>query len=183
MNSKKYLFLLSIAIVASIIIGYMAGYSHNKQIENRLEGYWNLVIDSLVIKRNTKAEFATSNLNFSYKTVELPLIQTLSIDFKGKTLLDADIDKDSLAKFEYYYQKAEHESQGTWELYNSKDSIRIHALSHPLNGNYKLCFFKTYSLGQEHYFMRISNDSTYIVCEKFFSGYINKKLLREWDSQ
>lgn len=45
----------------------------------------------------------------------------------------------------------------------------------------QISIFKTHSLGQEHYYMRMMNDSTYIVCEKFFSGYVNNKLLKEWN--
>ena len=183
LKSKIIIFFLIIAIVVSTIIWQITGASSNKYVESRLDGYWNMVVDSLEMKRVAKVEFTTLNFNFSHNNVELPLLQTPQIDFKGKTLLDHDIDTDSLDKYEYLFEKSKLASHGTWNLYDSKDSIKINAPLHPLNGNYKLYFFKTRFLGQEHYFMRMSNDSTYIVCEKFFSGYINEKLLKEWDSQ
>lgn len=168
LKSKLIMLILIFTILFSICIGYIIGNTSNKQVEKRLDGYWNVVVDSLVIKRNTKVKFETLNFYFSSETVKLPLIQIPQIDFKGKTLLDADIDNDSLDKYERFYQKAECESHGIWRLSNTKDSIDIQAISHPLNGSYKLCFFKTQFWGQEHYFMRMSNDSTYIVCENFF---------------
>ena len=170
-------------LLTIIVISLMSLSCSNRPIcvDSRLDGYWNMVLDSLFINRNTKIEFSSINFNFSNKNVELPLLRTPEIDFKGKTLLDEDIDEDSLKKDWYYYQKSIKESNGTWELYSSKDSVKIQALSHPLNGSYKLVFFKTHSLGQEHYYMRMMNDSTYIVCEKFFSGYVNNKLLKEWN--
>lgn len=179
LKSRKR-FLLIIAVVI-LTIAYMTSTFSHKKVEFRLYGYWNMVLDSLVINRNTKIEFSSINFNFSNKNVELPLLRTPEIDFKGKTLLDEDIDEDSLKKDWYYYQKSIKESNGTWELYSSKDSVKIQALSHPLNGSYKLVFFKTHTLGQEHYYMRMMNDSTYIVCEKIFSGYVNNKLLKEWN--
>lgn len=150
-------------------------------VDSRLDGYWNMVLDSLVINRSAKVEFGSINFNFTCKNVELPLLQTPRVDFKGKTLLDADINEDSLKKDWSNYQKAIRESNGTWELYSSKDSIKIHAPAHPFNGQYKIAFYKVKTFGQEHYLMRMSNDSTYIVCEKFFSGYVNNKLLKEWN--
>lgn len=170
-------------LLTIIVISLMSLSCSNRPIcvDSRLDGYWNMVLDSLVINRNTKIEFSSINFNFSNKNVELPLLRTPEIDFKGKTLLDEDIDEDSLKKDWYYYQKSIKESNGTWELYSSKDSVKIQALSHPLNGSYKLVFFKTHTLGQEHYYMRMMNDSTYIVCEKIFSGYVNNKLLKEWN--
>lgn len=170
-------------LLTIIVISLMSLSCSNRPIcvDSRLDGYWNMVLDSLVINRSAKVEFGSINFNFTCKNVELPLLQTPRVDVKGKTLLDADINEDSLKKDWSNYQKAISESNGTWELYSSKDSIKIQALSHPLNGSYKLVFFKTHSLGQEHYYMRMMNDSTYIVCEKFFSGYVNNKLLKEWN--
>ena len=144
LKSRKR-FLLFIAVVI-LTIAYMTSTFSHKKVENRLYGYWNMVLDSLVINRNTKIEFSSINFNFSSKNVELPLLRTPEIDFKGKTLLD----EDSLKKDWYYYQKSIKESNGTWELYSSKDSVKIQALSHPLNGSYKLVFFKTHTLGRNY---------------------------------
>ena len=138
-------------------------------------------VDSLVINRSAKVEFGSINFNFTCKNVELPLLQTPRVDVKGKTLLDADINEDSLKKDWSNYQKAIRESNGTWELYSSKDSIKIHAPAHPFNGQYKIAFYKVKPFGQEHYLMRMSNDSTYIVCEKFFSGYADFDMLKNWE--
>ena len=95
--------------------------------------------------------FGSINFNFTCKNVELPLLQTPRVDVKGKTLLDADINEDSLKKDWSNYQKAIRESNGTWELYSSKDSIKIHAPAHPFNGQYKIAFYKVKPFGQEHY--------------------------------
>ena len=89
-------------------------------VDSRLDGYWNMVLDSFVINRSAKVEFGSINFNFTCKNVELPLLQTPRVDVKGKTLLDADINEDSLKKDWSNYQKAIRESNGTWELYSSK---------------------------------------------------------------
>mgnify|MGYP004530892351 CR=1 FL=1 len=180
LKSRKILFIIIIAI--GIITANRMINPDNGMVRVRLQGYWNMVPDSFVINRSTEIGFSGINFNFSNKNVELPLLQTPNVDLKGKTLLDADIDEDSLKKDWYYYQKAVKESNGTWELYSSNDSIKIKAPEHPFNGRYKLVFFKTYSYGQERYFMRMYNDSTYIVCEKFFSGYVNHIILKEWNN-
>ena len=106
-------------------------------VDSRLDGYWNMVLDSLVINRSA-IEFGSINFNFTSKNVELPLLQTPRVDVKGKTLLDADINEDSLKKDWSNYQKAIRESNGIWELYGSKDSIKIHAPAHPFNGQCKI---------------------------------------------
>ena len=89
LKSRKR-FLLIIAVVI-LTIAYMTSTFSHKKVEIRLYGYWNMVLDSLVINRNTKIEFSSINFNFSNKNVELPLLRTPEIDFKGKTLLDEDI--------------------------------------------------------------------------------------------
>lgn len=96
LKSRKR-FLLFIAVVI-LTIAYMTSTFSHKKVENRLYGYWNMVLDSLVINRNTKIEFSSINFNFSNKNVELPLLRTPEMDLKGKTLLDEDIDEDSLKK-------------------------------------------------------------------------------------
>lgn len=45
-------------------------------VDSRLDGYWNMVLDSLVINRSAKVEFGSINFNFTSKNVELPLLQT-----------------------------------------------------------------------------------------------------------
>lgn len=178
-KGKRFSFLVIIIIV--LIVVCLIGKSANKgNVESRLYGYWNMVPDSLVMKGSTKNEFVSIVFNFSNQSVELPLLRTPNVNLQGKTLLDADINEDSLNKDWCYYQKSIKEAIGTWKLYSSKDSIEIHALSHPFNGKYRLDFFKRRFLGQEHYYMRMSNDSIYVVCEKFFSGYVNKELLQNW---
>ena len=170
-------------LLTIIVISLMSLSCSNRPIcvDSRLDGYWNMVLDSLVINRSAKVEFGSINFNFTCKNVELPLLQTPRVDVKGKTFLDADINEDSLKKDWSNYQKAISESNGTWELYSSKDSIKIHAPAHPFNGQYKIVFYKVKPFGQEHYLMRMSNDSTYIVCEKFFSGYADFDMLKDWE--
>lgn len=78
-----------------IVISLMSLSCSNRPIcvDSRLDGYWNMVLDSLVINRSAKVEFGSINFNFTCKNVELPLLQTPRVDVKGKTLLDADINK------------------------------------------------------------------------------------------
>lgn len=176
---KHHLFVLLTIMVISFT--FLSCSNHPVCVDSRLDGYWNMVLDSLIINRSTKNEFSSINFNFSAKNIELPLVQTPHVDLKSKTLLDADIDEDSLKKDWDNYQKVIKESNGTWELYSLKDSIKIQAPSHPFNGQYKITFYKVKSFGKERYLMRMSNDSTYIVCEKFFSGFVDFDMLKEWD--
>lgn len=109
-------------LLTIIVISLMSLFCSNRPIcvDSRLDGYWNMVLDSLVINRSAKVEFGSINFNFTCKNVELPLLQTPRVDVKGKTLLDADINEDSLKKDWSNYQKAIRESNGTWELYSSR---------------------------------------------------------------
>ena len=140
MTTKCYFYSMEIRLnhhvfvfLTIIVISLMSLSCSNRPIcvDSRLDGYWNMVLDSLVINRSAKVEFGNINFNFTCKNVELPLLQTPRVDVKGKTLLDADINEDSLKKDWSNYQKAIRESNGTWELYSSKDSIKIHAIQHP----------------------------------------------------
>lgn len=56
LKSRKR-FLLIIAVVI-LTIAYMTSTFSHKKVEIRLYGYWNMVLDSLVINRNTKIEFS-----------------------------------------------------------------------------------------------------------------------------
>ena len=56
LKSRKR-FLLFIAVVI-LTIAYMTSTFSHKKVEIRLYGYWNMVLDSLVINRNTKIEFS-----------------------------------------------------------------------------------------------------------------------------
>ena len=49
-------------------------------VDSRLDGYWNMVLDSLVINRSAKVELGSINFNFTCKNVELPLLQTPRVD-------------------------------------------------------------------------------------------------------
>lgn len=182
MKQSKLIYSLSIllAVVAITLTSYSCR-NRSFYVMPRLYGYWNMVIDSLVVNRSTVSRFSSINFNFSDKKVELPLVEQPSVDLKGKTLLDKDINQDSLRKSDLLFEKAKSDAIGTFSLL--KDSIRITAPHHPFNGTYKITFYKVNLYGQEHYLMRLSNDSTYIVCEKFFSGFVNHKLLREWGEQ
>ena len=94
-------------------------------VDSRLDGYWNMVLDSLVINRSAKVEFGSINFNFTCKNVELPLLQTLRVDVKGKTLLDADINEDSLKKDWSNHQKAIRESNGTPDFVNAPPKLKL----------------------------------------------------------
>ena len=146
----------------------------------RLYGYLNIVPDSFYMERSKEYKFASINFDFSDLGVELPIVESsIKVDIQGKTLLDEDINQDSLQKDWNLWVKAQKDASGTYML-PTKDSLRIIAPSHPLHGQYKITFFKTKLDGREHYFVRMKNDSTYIVCEKFFSGFVNAGMLKNW---
>ena len=147
----------------------------------RLYGFLNLVPDSFYMERSKEYKFSSLNFNFADLGVELPIVESsIKVDLHGKTLLDEDINQDSLKKDWDLWGKAQKEASGTYML-PAKDSLRIIAPSHPFHGQYKITFFKTKLYGREHYFMRMTNDSTYIVCEKFFSGFVNAEMLKNWE--
>ena len=60
LKSRKR-FLLIIAVVI-LTIAYMTSTFSHKKVEIRLYGYWNMVLDSLVINRNTKLSLVLSKI-------------------------------------------------------------------------------------------------------------------------
>lgn len=173
----------SLFVVFTIMIISLTSSScptHPVYMDARLDGPLNIVPDSFYMERSKEYRFESINFDFSDEGVSLPLVETAKVDVGGKTLLDEDIDQDSLKKSDSLYQKAIKDATATYML-PTKDSLRIIAPSHPLHGQYKITFFKVRRYGQEHYFVRMSNDSTYIVCEKFFSGWgVDVDMLKNW---
>lgn len=85
MKQSKLIHSLSIllAVVAIALTSYSCR-NRSFYVMPRLYGYWNMVIDSLVVNRSTVSRFSSINFNFSDKKVELPLVEQPSVDFKGK---------------------------------------------------------------------------------------------------
>lgn len=54
-----------------IVISLMSLSCSNRPIcvDSRLDGYWNMVLDSLVINRSAKVEFGSVNFNFTLMKV------------------------------------------------------------------------------------------------------------------
>ena len=175
----------SLFVVFTIIVISLTSSScptHPVYMDARLDGPLNIVPDSFYMERSKEYRFASVNFNYGDEmSVSLPLVETDKVDMGGKTLLDEDLDQDSLTKSDSLYRKSIEDADGTYIL-STKDSLRIIAPSHPLHGIYKITFFKVKRYAQEHYFVRMSNDSTYIICEKFFSGWdVDGNILKNWE--
>lgn len=175
----------SLFVVFTIIVISLTSSScptHPVYMDARLDGPLNIVPDSFYMERSKEYRFASVNFNFGDEmSVSFPLVETDKVDMGGKTLLDEDLDQDSLTKSDSLYRKSIEDADGTYIL-PTKDSLRIIAPSHPLHGLYKITFFKVKRYAQEHYFVRMSNDSTYIICEKFFSGWdVDGNILKNWE--
>lgn len=177
---KHSLFVVFTIIVISLTSS--ACPTHPVYMDARLDGPLNIVPDSFYMERSKEYRFASVNFNFGDEmSVSLPLVETDKVDMGGKTLLDEDLDQDSLTKSDSLYRKSIEDADGTYIL-PTKDSLRIIAPLHPLHGLYKITFFKVKRYAQEHYFVRMSNDSTYIICEKFFSGWgVDGNILKNWE--
>lgn len=172
----------SLFVILTIMVISLTSSSCRRVYKDaRLYGYLNIVPDSFYMERSREYKFASINFEFSDIGVELPIVESsVKVDLQGKTLLDEDINQDSLKKDWDLWVKAQKDASGTYML-PAKDSLRIIAPSHPLHGQYKITFFKVKRYGQEHYFMRMSNDSTCIVCERFFSGWgVDVDMLKNW---
>ena len=160
----------SLFVVFTIIVISLTSSScptHPVYMDARLDGPLNIVPDSFYMKRSKEYRFASVNFNFGDEmSVSLPLVET---------------DKVDMTKSDSLFRKSIEDADGTYIL-PTKDSLRIIAPSHPLHGLYKITFFKVKRYAQEHYFVRMSNDSTYIICEKFFSGWdVDGNILKNWE--
>lgn len=146
---KHSLFVVFTIIVISLTSS--ACPTHPVYMDARLDGPLNIVPDSFYMERSKEYRFASVNFNFGDEmSVSLPLVETDKVDMGGKTLLDEDLDQDSLTKSDSLYRKSIEDADGTYIL-STKDSLRIIAPSHPLHGIYKITFFKVKRYAQEHY--------------------------------
>lgn len=125
----------SLFVVFTIIVISLTSSScptHPVYMEARLDGPLNIVPDSFYMERSKEYRFASVNFNFGDEmSVSLPLVETDKVNMGGKTLLDEDLDQDSLTKSDSLYRKSIEDADGTYIL-STKDSLRIIAPSHPL---------------------------------------------------
>lgn len=136
----------SLFVVFTIIVISLTSSScptHPVYMDARLDGPLNIVPDSFYMERSKEYRFASVNFNFGDEmSVSLPLVETDKVDMGGKTLLDEDLDQDSLTKSDSLYRKSIEDADGTYIL-PTKDSLRIIAPSHPLHGLYKITFLRS----------------------------------------
>ena len=151
-------------------------------MDARLDGPLNIVPDSFYMERSKEYRFASVNFNFGDEmSVSLPLVETDKVDMGGKTLLDEDLDQDSLTKSDSLYRKSIEDADGTYIL-PTKRFAKNHCAVASSSWTIQNHVFKVKRYAQEHYFVRMSNDSTYIICEKFFSGWdVDGNILKNWE--
>lgn len=167
-----------ISILSVIIIFVLMVYQREKEKEilifNKLQGYLTVKVDSTAWNRTANYDFINYNLFFDKDSVTLPLIH---YPYKRKNI-------QTYAERHYeYYIKPDKEAAGVWRIIShNPDSIYIYAPNHPFRGKYAVTFKKVKIWQSYHFYIYLTNDSSYIVCEKFFSDIFGiSPMMKNWE--
>jgi len=136
--------IMIILITLFFIILYIIIINNNATIQRKLIGTWNVEIDSCII------------LNREW-------------DWCGNWITVQNESKCSLPSiFEDNFDEMQKNATGTWKIINTKpDSIFFNVPKNPLHGKYAVKFYRGVTiLNKFGYKMKLSNDSTLLICSK-----------------
>ena len=161
-RSIKNKLILIAAIVALVIfaaISFIHQYKkENSPVYRKLQGYYEIVPESLFISREKSVMLFTINLKINKDDIWLPA-------FEDSSSRDIDhIDNERINKWS-------DNNIGTWHVISENpDSISIKADKNTLDGRYAVTFIKG-NTRNPGYFVLLDNDSTHLCLKKEVVNY------------
>lgn len=122
-----------------VVVFFLLLLSCTNKTNKRLRGSWSVDLDSSIVSHRNW-DIVGNSIDLNKKDCILPRI------FKNK------LNQDS----------------GRWYFNSTEDSIFFDVPENPLNGKYKVQFYKDYDKLQ--FKMRLTNDSTLLICSKSIIG-------------
>lgn len=188
-SKSKIIVLSTVLLIIGLII--LAGIiTYESPMQRKLTGFWNVEFENSYMERDSIYEFIGVIINIQDNdTINLPRVYApLDIDFKGKTLLDEDIfdDKEVLEKTQRHTDEVSRKAKGTWKVISTNpDSVFFNAPENPLHGKYAIRFFIDKDgwvyAKNNIYKMELTNDSTYLICNK--AGFMYTNSVKDWEGR
>ncbi len=151
---------VALLLAATIIINI---YNNKMSIQRKLIGLWNIEFENSIIANRELNSFDGIIYISNKVTIELP---SLCCDKPVKI--------------------AQAESTGIWQtISKNPDSVFFNVPKNPLHGKYAIRFFIDengyLNMKNNIYKMELSNDSTYLICNK--AGIMHLNSVRDWEGK
>lgn len=156
-RNKMLRILILLLLICLAISGFYKYRMTQLPVYSKLQGYYEMVLDSTYVYRSIAYSYFDLNLRIDGKNIRLPLFDCDTISVMRKTSYD-ELRKE--------FDKREEECNGSWKVISSNpDSIFINAKGHVLHGKYRVLFI-TDSIGYVAKYpvdyIILENDSTHL---------------------
>jgi hypothetical protein len=175
-------------IISTVI--FLGIIFYQSPIQRKLIGSWNIEFENSYIERDSIYEFTWAPMDITKNAVQLPSIHDTigAIDFHGKNSLELDEDfwtDEIMEKGKKHSEKIRRDATGTWQIISTNpDTVFFNAPKNPLHGKYAIRFFIDKNgyrnMSRLIYKIRLTNDSTYLICNK--GGIIYENSVRNWEN-
>ena len=189
--SKSKIIAIGIVLLIIGIVIFVGIITYQSPIKRKLIGSWNIEFENSYIERDSIYQFLEIIINIQKDTINLPqLREPLVIDFQCKTFLGNGIefDEETIQKNIKRNKEMRQKATGVWQVISTNpDSVFFNVPKNPLHGKYAVRFFIdengwiSWNMPRNIYKIELTNDSTYLICNK--GGIMYTKDVRDWEGK
>jgi hypothetical protein len=162
---KKIMLMSALVLVLIALLILIHIITRELPIKRKLIGTWNIEMENSYWARTHEYEIGTIIYVEIHDIIKLPTV------FENNIIMGDNISDEQIEKNKYAIEERRQNAKGIWEIISTNpDTVFFNVPKNPLHGKYAVRFFideNGYgSMGNNIYKMELTNDSTYLICNK-----------------